>query len=150
MEISSFVAKALNELNINNPKIPTVKAERSFWEKITILHHESHRPMNSFSPTRYSRHYYDVFKMGHTKIKDKAFSNLDLLKEVVSFKSKFYPRGWAKYEEAFPGTIKLYPAEHNLKILSIDFDNMKDMIYGTIPSWEEILDYIIEINSIKV
>ena len=81
-------------------------------------------------------------------------NDLNLLKEVVSFKSRFYPRGWAKYDEAVPGTMRLLPAEHNLKILSDDYDNMKDMIYGEIPSWEEILDYIAtlekEINSIQI
>ncbi|WP_413853895.1 nucleotidyl transferase AbiEii/AbiGii toxin family protein [Candidatus Ruminimicrobium bovinum] len=139
---------------MKNPKIPTIKAERTFWEKVTILHHEHHRPENSVTPVRYSRHYYDVFKIGHSHIKEKAFSDLDLLKEVVSFKSRFYPRGWAKYNEAVPGTIKLVPAEHNLKVLSNDYDNMKDMIYGEIPSWDEILDYIAvlerEINSIRI
>lgn len=150
-EITSFVADTLPELNINNPKIPTIKAERTFWEKLTILHHENHRPLNSVTPARYSRHYYDVFKIGHTEIKNKAFQNLELLKEVISFKNRFYPRGWAKYDEAVPGTIKLFPAEHNMKILSKDYDDMKDMIYGEIPSWQEILDYIValeqEINS---
>ena len=150
-EITSFVADTLPELGIKNPKISTIKAERTFWEKITILHHENHRPLNSITPARYSRHYYDVFKIGHTEIKNRAFQNVELLKEVISFKNRFYPRGWAKYDEAVPGTIKLFPAEHNMKILSKDYDDMKDMIYGETPSWEEILNYIValekEINS---
>ena len=39
----------------------TVLPERTFWEKVTILHREANRPENSFMPDRYSRHYYDLF-----------------------------------------------------------------------------------------
>jgi len=36
---------------------------------------------------------------------------------VVNFKQKFYPRSWAKYEEAVPGTLKLLPPEFRLDSL---------------------------------
>lgn len=48
-------------------------------------------------PQRYSRHYYDLYRMAQTPVKDVAFSHIDLLKTVVDFKMKFYPRAWAKY-----------------------------------------------------
>ena len=39
-------------------KVLTTTAERTFWEKATILHQEAHRPETSKIPERYSRHYY--------------------------------------------------------------------------------------------
>ena len=60
----------------------------------------------------YSRHYYDLYRMAQTPVKDVAFSHIDLLKTVVDFKMKFYPRAWAKYPEATPGTLKLIPPEY--------------------------------------
>ena len=30
--------------------------EKDFWEKITILHHEAHRPEGNSQPDGYSRH----------------------------------------------------------------------------------------------
>ncbi|NCA80737.1 MAG: hypothetical protein EOM76_11245 [Sphingobacteriia bacterium] len=39
--IDSFVGKYLPELNLSKPLITTIKSERTFWEKITILHHYS-------------------------------------------------------------------------------------------------------------
>ncbi|MCL2505961.1 MAG: nucleotidyl transferase AbiEii/AbiGii toxin family protein [Alphaproteobacteria bacterium] len=137
--ISSFITVSLPELELANPIIPTIKPERTFWEKITILHHEHHRPETSPLSPRYSRHYYDVFKMGNSKVKEEALANLKLLEEVVAFKKRFYPRGWAKYDEAVPGTIRLYPAKQNLKDLEQDYIKMQKMIFGTTPSWEEIL-----------
>lgn len=146
--ITSFVSKMLPELEIQDPVVPTVKAERTFWEKTTILHHEANRPEDATPiQPRYSRHYYDVFKLGHTEIKDLAFANLELLKEVVDFKKQFYPRGWAKYDEAKPGTMKLLPPKHSLDILIADYKNMKNMIYGDMPSWEEIIAFLTELET---
>ena len=51
-------------------------------------------------PQRYSRHYYDLYRMAQTPVKDVAFSHINFLKTVVDFKMKFYPRAWAKYPEA--------------------------------------------------
>ena len=66
---------------------------------------------------------------------------------------KFYPRAWAKYQEATPGTLKLVPPEYRLDALVEDYTNMRDMLYGDIPSFEEIMKVIQnlekEINSIK-
>ena len=87
--------------------ILTVAPERTFWEKATILHHEANRPESSEMPQRYSRHYYDLYRMSMTPVKEAAFARVELLKTVVDFKMKFYPRAWAKYQEAIPGTLKL-------------------------------------------
>ena len=44
-------------------RIRTLKAERTFWEKATLLHAEAHRPLDVPVGDRLSRHYYDVAKL---------------------------------------------------------------------------------------
>ncbi len=143
-KIRSFVDDNLPTLGLEKPEIPTIKPERTFWEKATILHLEHNRKKDIHKPIapRYARHYYDLFKLGQTEIKGKALSNLDLLKEVVDFKKRFYPTGWAKYDEAIPPTFCLMPAAHSMDILKDDYKNMRQMIYGHYPSWDEIMAYI--------
>ena len=63
-----------------------------------------------------------------TPVKEAAFARVDLLKTVVDFKMKFYPRVWAKYQEAVPGTLKLVPPEHRFSALAADYEAMKDML----------------------
>jgi hypothetical protein len=123
-------------------EILTAAPERTFWEKATILHHEAHRPEHLSMPPRYSRHYYDLYRMSLTPVKDAAFSRLDLLKKVVEFKMKFYPRSWAKYSEAVPGTLKLIPPEFRLPALQEDYKAMQDMLYGDIPTFETVLSSV--------
>ncbi len=127
--------------------ILTVSPERTFWEKATILHHEAHRPENSKMPERYSRHYYDLVKLAHSSVKEKAFTQLDLLQKVVDFKIKFYPRGWAKYAEAVPGTLQLVPPEYRFPALRTDYAAMQDMIYGDAPSFDEMMDEIQQLEN---
>lgn len=119
----------------------TVEAERTFWEKATILHREAMRterqgPM----PSRYSRHYYDLWCMCRADTKDAALARLPLLAEVVAFKRKFYRCAWARYEEATPQAIRLVPPESAWPALEADYAHMKNMIFGARPAFREILD----------
>lgn len=117
----------------------TVAPERTYWEKATILHHEANRPERLLMPGRYSRHYYDLFQLSKTAIKDTAINQPELLRKVVAFKRKFYPRAWAKYEEIFTSGLKLVPPEHRLNALAADYVSMKDMLFGEVPSFGDII-----------
>lgn len=144
--ITSFAAEQYPQI-FSHPDtvIRTAVPERTFWEKITILHREANRVRGEF-PQRYSRHYYDLFQMSRSVVKSNAFQELDLLKDVVAFKMKFYRCPWAKYEEAVPGTIKLIPPERFFSELQDDYGRMKNMIYGSVPSFEQIMTGIRELE----
>ena len=125
----------------------TTTAERSFWEKATILHQEALRPENSEIPARYSRHYYDLYCMSKTPIKDNAIAQPELLEEVARFKDKFYPRKWARYDLARVGSLKLIPAAHSMERLRSDYASMRDMIFGKYPSFDEIITGVRNLES---
>ena len=137
--IIPYVGEAFPQLGIQPFGVPTILAERTFWEKVTILHQEHFRPENLSVPSRFSRHYYDLFMMSRSSICQQALEDTDLLRQVVDFKRKFYPRAWARYDLASPGTIQLMPAEHSHTFLLNDYESMKEMIYGIYPPWDEIL-----------
>ncbi|MBP6491676.1 MAG: nucleotidyl transferase AbiEii/AbiGii toxin family protein [Clostridia bacterium] len=140
-QITSYAAEQYKNIFAQpSTEILTVLPERTFWEKVTILHHEANRPKMSLTPQRYSRHYYDLHCMAHSDVKDLAFEDIKLLEKVVDFKRKFYPRGWAKYEEAKPGTLKLIPSEGTIEALRADYDNMREMMFGEYPTFDEIME----------
>jgi len=120
----------------------TVLPERTFWEKILILHREANRPEKSAFPQRYSRHYFDLYCMADSAAKDAAFANLGLLAKVTEFKEKFYRSSWAEYEKAKPGTIKLMPPNHKLTSLATDYEHMQNMIFGRKPDFETLMEGI--------
>lgn len=129
-----------------NTTILTASAERTFWEKATILHHEANRPENLAMPSRYSRHYYDLYCIAHSDIKVSAYENMELLQKVTDFKMKFYPRKWAHYELAVPGTLRLLPPEYRFEVLRKDYDSMKNMMFGEYPNFDTLIKYIGELE----
>ena len=127
--------------------IITSSAERTFWEKVTILHHEANRPDHLDMPTRYSRHYYDLYSIAQTEYKALALHRLDLLQKVAVFKMKFYPRAWAKYEETVPGSIKLVPPHFRFETLRIDYEKMAEMLFGAYPAFDELMESIANLEN---
>lgn len=142
-KVTPYLAEYLPE-QFEQPStiIRTVLPERSFWEKVTILHHEANRPESSGMPKRYARHYYDIYCIGHSDYKVEALNQLDLLKKVVDFKMKFYPRGWAHYEDAKPGTLKLIPPNYRMDELKKDYVDMQQMFFDDCPDFVTMMDYI--------
>lgn len=143
-EIKSFVAEQFPNL-FKNPayKVKAINAERTFWEKATILHQEVNRSQNKLLPTRYARHYYDLAMMAkNNEVKDKALNNFALLKDVVKFKQKFYPTNWAQYNEIESNELKLLPQDFRLKELEKDYQAMQNMIFGVKPTFDEIIEIL--------
>lgn len=133
-------------------EILTVLPERTFWEKVTILHREAFRAVDRPFPARYSRHYYDLYRMMQTTVKDNALADNDLLTRVVEFKDKFYRCPWARYDLAKCGTMRLMPPEYNINKLRDDYEHMQNMLFGDKPSFEDVMDGIakleLEINNV--
>jgi len=139
-QVTSYAAEAFPELFAEpSCEVQVIKPERTFWEKATILHQEAHRPEGSPFPARYSRHYYDLSMMAEEQdVRRSALHAPDLLESVVAFKMKFYPRGWAKYDLAKVGTLRLLPPEWNMDALRDDYAAMREMVFGRYPDFDNV------------
>lgn len=76
--------------------------------------------------------------MTNTSVKGQALADLDLLDSVVAFKQRFYPRGWARYDLAKPGTLVLVPKDHVLASVRSDYRSMRSIIFADVPELEDI------------
>lgn len=147
ISIIPIIGDAYANIFKEKTNIRTVSVERTFWEKATILHHEANRPESSKMPHRYARHYYDMYKIANSKYKDKAIKDKELLRKVTEFKMKFYPRKWAKYEDAMDSKLRLVPDKFRFLELENDYKAMSEMIYGEYPSLEEIIKILKELET---
>ena len=130
-----------------NTEILTIDVERTFWEKITILHKMANFPEGKTLPRRYARHLYDVYCLGNSEIKKSAFERKELLEKDIAFKQKFYYAKSAHYETATLRTVSLLPKKNILQALKNDYAAMSNMFYGEAPSFEEILQYLSELET---
>ena len=121
--------------------VRTVSPERTFWEKATILHKEAFRTNGRF-PSRYSRHYYDLYKLAQSDVKRRALGNRGLLKSVVEFKMTFWRSNAARYDLCTPGTLRLVPPQDAIPLVEHDYASMRNMIFGDAPDFEEMMSGI--------
>ncbi|MFT5421975.1 MAG: putative nucleotidyltransferase component of viral defense system [Candidatus Endobugula sp.] len=126
--------------------VPTITVARTFWEKLTILHAEAHRPSNKRLPNRYARHYYDVYQLVETGLYQQAIEQYDLLADVVAFKQTFYPSVWANYQHATLAGLVLQPSLHHIETLRKDYVAMQEMLFGDKPSFNRILNTLIRLE----
>ncbi len=126
--------------------VRTLAAERTFWEKVTLLHAEHHRPPEKSIGPRLSRHYYDVFCLYQGDIGERALGQAHLLESVVRHKSLFFRSGWANYETAVPGSIRISPTEARIDDLKRDYQAMAEMFFGEPPSFDDILQVTSELE----
>lgn len=120
---------------------------RTFFEKVTILHREANR-MNGHYPSRYSRHYYDLYQMIKQGYDKQAIGNIQILKSVVNFKNKFYTCNWAHYDDVLQGKCKLVPDDISQEVFSKDYDMMKNMFFLDYPTFEEIINVLNDFENI--
>jgi hypothetical protein len=119
--------------------VKVLSAERTFWEKATILHAEFHRPPEKPMPARFSRHYCDFYELIRRGVARSAATELDLLARVVEHKTLFFRSSWARYSEAGRGTLHIAPPQYRLKALREDFGKMQQMFYGEPPQFERMI-----------
>ncbi|MDD2870146.1 nucleotidyl transferase AbiEii/AbiGii toxin family protein [Neomegalonema sp.] len=120
--------------------VTVLSARRTFWEKATALHAEAHRPAESPTPQYFSRHYYDLAMLFASEEGKAAAADLELLAQVAKHKGVFFRSGWASYETARPGSLRLTPSEARIRDLRADYKAMAAMIFDAKPpSFDRIL-----------
>ena len=145
--IESLVGEFEPQMDIEPFDVLVIKVERTFWEKVEALHHEHYRPETKKAPKRFSRHYYDIYRMFCSGVFDGARNDLGLLADIVAFTARFYPRSWAHFELCKPGTMLLMPSDHALPVMKADYAEMRTMIYGDYPTFDESLLTIKKLES---
>jgi len=119
--------------------IVVLDCERTFWEKVTLLHAENHRPDPTKLKPRMSRHWSDVAVMSTTeRFADEKLS-LELLGQVIRFKKAYFPANWAHYDTAIPGTLRIVPNDSLQTILRKDYEQMQEMFPSTPLPFDQIL-----------
>ena len=141
--ITPYIADELADaISDKETQVRVLSAARTFWEKATILHMLYHQPAGKRVAPRMSRHYYDLFGLAQSDVLDQALATLDLLDRVADFKQVYFKAGWAKYDEARPGTLRLMPNEQLSNLLAGDYEDMQPMFFSDPPPFQQILDLL--------
>jgi predicted nucleotidyltransferase component of viral defense system len=149
VELKSIVDETFADmLFANSPfEINAVVPERTFWEKVCLLHEEFAKPQELIRTERMSRHLYDLEKMTNTIIAENALKDRNLYNSIVEHRRIFVGLKDFDYDTLATKTIKIIPPENLITQWQQDYEVMqRTMIYGESLSFNTLITKIIRLN----
>jgi hypothetical protein len=143
----------LDEIFPNTPftekpfEINAVVPERTFWEKICLLHEEFAKPQELIRTERMSRHSYDLEKIMNAPIAENALKDKGLYNSIVEHRRIFVGLKDFDYNTLAPKTIKIIPPDSIIAQWQKDYEIMqRTMIYGESFPFNKLIDRIKQLN----
>ncbi len=137
-------------VNLAIENIVTIDAERTFWDKVVILHglrrwHDNRRQLRH-QGHRISRHYYDIYKLIQSDVGLQARKNPLLAIDCARHAQMFFNSTDLDLKSARPGSFALSPTPEMIPALRRDYRAMAVMIFGEVPDFALVLNKIVELE----
>ena len=127
--------------------VPTVKPERTFLEKICLLHEEFRKECDDVRVSRMSRHLYDIVMIMKTPVADRALADKGLFASIVEHRRKFIGLKGFDYSTLCAEKISIIPPESVAGKWREDYVTMcKTMMYGDYPEFDKLMVSIRELQ----
>lgn len=149
VDINSLIAKNLPHILIDEPSVNVnaVIPQRTFIEKLFLLHEEFSKPSCDIRVERMSRHLYDVFQILKTNIAEEALKDDGLYQSVMEHRRKFIGLRGFNYDTLKKKTLNIVPQGDIRSRWEEDYKNMMlNMIMDEAPSFDEIISSIEILN----
>ena len=129
--------------------IPTVRPERTFLEKIFLLHEEFQYPLKKIKVERKSRHLYDLEKLMDTGFAKAALADKELYKTIVEHRRTITPLRGLNYSNHSPDKINLIPPDSIIGEWEKDYDAMQEsMFYRPSLPFNKLIGRLYELKAI--
>ncbi|HLO81417.1 MAG TPA: nucleotidyl transferase AbiEii/AbiGii toxin family protein [Chitinophagaceae bacterium] len=130
-----------------NILIPSVNPQRTFLEKIFLLHEEFQLPAEKIRVERKSRHLYDLEKLMDTDYAIAALTNRELYDIIVEHRKKLTPLRGIDYANHTPDKINPIPPDAIIGAWEKDYQIMQEsMLFNPSLSFEQL---ILRIKTLK-
>ncbi len=155
-KIQSFIGKQFQDLPFADQafEIPCVNPERTFLEKLFLLHEEFQKPKEKIRVNRLSRHLYDLVKIYQSEHKNKAF-DIYLIKSIIEHRERYNAMRGMDYNSLYPPNLNAIPPKELLKNWQADYKTMQNfMIPEQSPDFTELMEIVKramdEYNNLKI
>ena len=151
LTIRPYVSDELPQISLSVQSVTTVVAERTFWDKIIILHGVrkwfENRGVLRYQGQRVSRHYYDVYRMLQSDLLKQTVGDLELATDCAAHARMFFNSPDLGLSKATPGTFSLSPIAGMADDLRRDYGRMTGMIIGDAPRFEDVMASIASLEA---
>lgn len=148
--VTPYIAADLPDLDLRVDNIVAVEPERTFWDKIIILHGlrqwYDRRGVLRHGGQRVSRHYYDAHQLMRDKRATEWLGNRVLAASCATHARLFFGSADLGLATAAHGTFTLTPPAAMRDALATDYTAMVGMIFGDVPSLDAVLASVEEIE----
>ena len=128
-------------------EVQAVIPERTFIEKICLLHEEFAKPQDLMRTERMTRHLYDLAQMMDTPVAERALSNKDLYNSVVEHRRIFIGLKGFDYSTLATSTMNIIPPENIIDLWKTDYEIMQNtMIYGSSLPFNKLINRMKQLN----
>jgi hypothetical protein len=128
--------------------IQTVNPERTFLEKVFLLHEEFQKPVHKIRVDRLSRHLYDIEKLMDTEFGKTALDDLSLYHAIVEHRATITHVRGINYANHSPDKINPLPPDSLMADWKRDYEIMQEsMIYGPSLPFEQLIERIRELKN---
>src|SRR5699024_7903506 len=121
--------------------VASVNPERTFLEKLFLLHEEFHKPKEKIRVDRLSRHLYDIYKLTKVGVAEKAIQDKSLYETIVANRHTFSRISQIDYNLLSPKTLDPTPIQEIIGDWKKDYRAMRnEMIYEeNAPTFDELI-----------
>lgn len=147
--INSILGSQFPDLNFAEKPftIAVVLPQRTFLEKIFLLHEEFSQAPEKIRVHRLTRHLYDLEKLMDTEHGIEALKNQELYNNIVAHREKFNAIRGLDYANHTPDKISIIPPDTTIKKWEQDFQAMTQyMIYGNLLTFDKLINRITELQ----
>ncbi len=129
-------------------KIPCANVERTFLEKLFLLHEEFQKPEKKIRINRLSRHLYDIERIMDSQFAEKALAEPDLYLEIVKHRCQLTRINGMDYTRHAPKYLNPIPPTTILKSWEADYKTMQEqMIYGESLPFKELIQRLLSLKA---
>ena len=126
--------------------VPTVIPQRTFLEKVFLLHEEFQKPLDRVRIDRMTRHIYDLERLMDTDYAIEALKDRELYNTIVEHRRTLTAMKEVDYSTHSPETINFVPPDSVMNLWREDYEKMKNMIYGKSLPFDKLIERVRELN----
>lgn len=145
-EIKSIIDENYPESSFTEKSfaVKTILPEKTFLEKMILLHEEFSKPKAKIRYHRMSRHLYDIGQIISTEFGERALKDESLFQEIIKHRAKYTPIKTVDYSKLELNKLKIIPPDEFIGQYEKDYSEMQEnMIYGKKISFKELIEKII-------
>lgn len=143
--IKSLIDEHYPETDFTEPEfiVNATNPQKTFLEKLILLHEEFQKPQEKIRHLRMSRHFYDIGQILDSEYGKVALKNTTLFESIIAHRRVLTPMKTTDYDSLSLESLNVIPPNEHLENYRSDYKEMQNsMIHGDSMKFDVLLDKI--------